>query len=129
RAAAERRARAGGGADVARPGRGLPRHLPARTPGSRDDRRGARRGARAHRLRRRERARREHGVPRRLARAGRRGLPAAGIAPPPWRWPPVEIAASLGHHAVFAVATGAAYAALERSGGSTTSAAAAGVRS
>jgi hypothetical protein len=43
------------------------------------------------------------------------GLPALGIAPPPWRWPPVEIAASLAHHAVFAVATGAAYAALERS--------------
>ena len=44
------------------------------------------------------------------------GLPALGIAPPPWRWPPVEIAASVGHHAVFAIATGAAYAALERRG-------------
>jgi hypothetical protein len=42
------------------------------------------------------------------------GLPAVGIAPPPWRWPPVEIAVSLGHHAVFSLATGAAYAALER---------------
>jgi hypothetical protein len=44
------------------------------------------------------------------------GLPAAGIAPPPWRWQPVEIAASVGHHAVFALATGAAYAALEHAG-------------
>ena len=42
------------------------------------------------------------------------GLPAVGIAPAPWRWPPVEIAASAGHHAVFALATGAAYAALDR---------------
>ncbi len=40
------------------------------------------------------------------------GLPALGIAPPPWRWPAVELASSVGHHLVFTVATSAAYAAL-----------------
>jgi hypothetical protein len=42
------------------------------------------------------------------------GLPALGLAPPPWRWPAVEVAVSLVHHAVFALATSAAYAALAR---------------
>jgi hypothetical protein len=42
------------------------------------------------------------------------GLPVLGLAPPPWRWPPIEVAASLGHHAVFALATNVAYAALAR---------------
>jgi hypothetical protein len=44
------------------------------------------------------------------------GLSAMGIAPPPWRWSATEVAVSVGHHAVFTLATGAAYAALERLG-------------
>jgi len=42
------------------------------------------------------------------------GLPILGIAPPPWRWGAGELAISAAHHAVFAAATGAAYAALSR---------------
>ena len=31
-------------------------------------------------------------------------VPALGLAPPPWRWPPVEVAVSAGHHAAYAAA-------------------------
>jgi len=41
------------------------------------------------------------------------GLSVLGLAPPPWRWGAIDLAVSVGHHAVFALATGAAYAALE----------------
>ena len=42
-------------------------------------------------------------------------LPALDVAPPPWKSPPEEIAIDAFHHAVYAVATGIAFAALERS--------------
>ncbi len=42
-------------------------------------------------------------------------LPALDVAPPPWKSPPKEIAIDAFHHAVYAVATGVAFAALERS--------------
>ncbi len=42
-------------------------------------------------------------------------LPALDVAPPPWKSPPNEIAIDAFHHAVYAVATGVAFAALERS--------------
>jgi len=42
-------------------------------------------------------------------------LPALDVAPPPWKSPPAEIAIDAFHHAVYAVATGIAFAALERS--------------
>jgi hypothetical protein len=37
--------------------------------------------------------------------------PLAGAAEPPWRWGAAELAISLGHHAVFAVAASAVRAA------------------
>ena len=42
-------------------------------------------------------------------------LPSLGVAPPPWRTEPQEIAIDALHHAVYAAATGAAYAILEKS--------------
>ena len=42
-------------------------------------------------------------------------LPALDVAPPPWKSPPAEIAIDAFHHAVYAVATSIAFAALERS--------------
>jgi uncharacterized protein YndB with AHSA1/START domain len=41
-------------------------------------------------------------------------VPAAGLAPPPWRWSPADVARSVGHHAVFAAVTGAVFSRLER---------------
>ncbi|MQA76410.1 MAG: hypothetical protein GEU88_19145 [Solirubrobacterales bacterium] len=41
-------------------------------------------------------------------------VPALGIAPPPWRWSPREIAVSALHHGVFAAGTGWALWKLER---------------
>jgi len=42
-------------------------------------------------------------------------LPALGVAPQPWKSAPQEIAIDAFHHAVYVVATGLAYTALERS--------------
>jgi len=42
-------------------------------------------------------------------------LPSLDVAPPPWKSPPQEVAIDAFHHAVYAVATGIAFAALERS--------------
>ena len=42
-------------------------------------------------------------------------LPALDIAPPPWRSPQEEVLIDALHHAVYAVATGVAFAALEHS--------------
>ena len=42
-------------------------------------------------------------------------LSALDVAPPPWESEPKEIAVDAFHHAVYAVATGVAFAALERS--------------
>jgi len=42
-------------------------------------------------------------------------LPALDIAPPPWRSPPGELSIDTFHQAVYALATGVAFAALERS--------------
>jgi len=42
-------------------------------------------------------------------------LPALDVALPPWKSPPKEIAIDAFHHAVYAAATGVAFAALERS--------------
>lgn len=42
-------------------------------------------------------------------------LPALHVAPPPWESSPEEIAIDIFHHVVYCVATGAAFAALERS--------------
>ncbi|MDQ3728297.1 MAG: hypothetical protein M3355_01775 [Actinomycetota bacterium] len=42
-------------------------------------------------------------------------LPALDVAPPPWESPPEEIGIDAFHHAVYAVATGIAFTALERS--------------
>ena len=47
-------------------------------------------------------------------------LPALEVAPPAVSWPPEEIAIDLFHHAVYAIATGAAYALLDASGESGT---------
>lgn len=42
-------------------------------------------------------------------------LPALDVAPPPWESPKEEIAIDAFHHAVYAIATGLAFAALQRS--------------
>ena len=42
-------------------------------------------------------------------------LPALDVAPPPWESEPKEIVIDAFHHSVYAVATGVAFAALERS--------------
>ena len=42
-------------------------------------------------------------------------LPALDVAPPPWKSPKEEIAIDAFHHAVYAVATAVAFAALQRS--------------
>lgn len=42
-------------------------------------------------------------------------LPRLDVAPPPRKTPPKEVAIDALHHAVYAIATGLAYAALERS--------------
>ncbi len=42
-------------------------------------------------------------------------LPALDVAPPPWKSPPKELAIDAFHHAVYAAATGVAFAALEGS--------------
>ena len=42
-------------------------------------------------------------------------LPALRIAPPPTEWPPQQIATDALHHAVYAIAAGIAYEALDRS--------------
>ncbi|MEJ7798778.1 MAG: hypothetical protein WKF42_09790 [Solirubrobacteraceae bacterium] len=41
-------------------------------------------------------------------------LPALDVAPPPWETDPKEIAIDAFHHAVYAVATGAAFAILQK---------------
>lgn len=41
-------------------------------------------------------------------------LPGLDVAPPPWRSPPEEVAIDALHHAVYVIATGLAFAALER---------------
>ncbi|MBA2465883.1 MAG: hypothetical protein H0V42_13080 [Nocardioidaceae bacterium] len=46
-------------------------------------------------------------------------LPALDVAPPPWESAPEEIAIDAFHHAVYVVATGVAFAALEAKEGST----------
>ncbi len=43
-------------------------------------------------------------------------LPALDVAPPPWESELEEVAIDAFHHAVYAVATGVAFAALQRSG-------------
>lgn len=40
-------------------------------------------------------------------------LPTLGVAPPPWRWGAKELGIDALHHAVYAIGTGAAFAALE----------------
>lgn len=40
-------------------------------------------------------------------------LPALGVAPPPWGMAPKELGIDALHHAVYAIATSAAYAALD----------------
>jgi len=42
-------------------------------------------------------------------------LPALGVAPPPWESEPKEVAIDAVHHAVYAIATGLAFAALQAS--------------
>ena len=42
-------------------------------------------------------------------------LPALDVAPPPWESPKEEVAIDAFHHAVYAIATGLAVAALEGS--------------
>ncbi len=42
-------------------------------------------------------------------------LPSLDVAPPPWETQPKELAIDALHHAVYAAATGLAFAALERS--------------
>jgi len=42
-------------------------------------------------------------------------LPSLAVAPPPWETEPKELAIDALHHAVYAAATGLAFAALERS--------------
>jgi uncharacterized membrane protein YagU involved in acid resistance len=41
-------------------------------------------------------------------------LPAMGLAPPVWEYPPQELASDVGFHVVYAVGVVAAYAALDR---------------
>ena len=41
-------------------------------------------------------------------------LPTLGVAPPPWKSPPEELAIDALHHAVYATAAGLAFATLER---------------
>jgi hypothetical protein len=41
-------------------------------------------------------------------------LPAIGVAPPVYRWPPAEIGTDLVHHAVYVAASDAAYRVLAR---------------
>lgn len=41
-------------------------------------------------------------------------LPKLDVAPPPWKSPPEELAIDAFHHAVYSVATGIAFATLER---------------
>ena len=41
-------------------------------------------------------------------------LPALGVAPPFWQWGAKEVAIDTLQHLVYAVATGAAYTALDR---------------
>ena len=41
-------------------------------------------------------------------------LPTLDVAPPPWKTPPQELAIDAWHHMVYASATGAAYAFLDR---------------
>ena len=41
-------------------------------------------------------------------------LPALDVAPPPWESPKEEVAIDALHHAVYAIATGVAFAALQR---------------
>ena len=43
-------------------------------------------------------------------------LPTLGVAPPPWKSPPEELAIDALHHAVYAAAAGLAFATLERKG-------------
>jgi len=40
-------------------------------------------------------------------------LPAAGVAPPPWKWGATELGVDALHHLVYATATSVAYAALD----------------
>jgi uncharacterized protein YndB with AHSA1/START domain len=41
-------------------------------------------------------------------------VPAMGLASPPWRWSPSDVARTVGHHAVFAAVTHAVFSRLER---------------
>lgn len=41
-------------------------------------------------------------------------LPALDVAPPPWKSPKEEVAIDAFHHAVYAIATGVAFAAMQR---------------
>lgn len=41
-------------------------------------------------------------------------LPALGVAPPPWKSEPKEVATDAFHHVVYTVATSAAFVAPER---------------
>jgi uncharacterized protein YndB with AHSA1/START domain len=41
-------------------------------------------------------------------------VPAMGLAPPPWRWTPADVARTVGHHAVFTAVAAAAFSRLER---------------
>ena len=41
------------------------------------------------------------------------GLPALGIAPPPWKWGATELGVDAMHHLVYVTATSVAYAALD----------------
>lgn len=41
-------------------------------------------------------------------------LPGLDVAPPPWKSPPEAVAIDAFHHAVYAVATGLAFAAIDR---------------
>ncbi len=42
-------------------------------------------------------------------------LPVLDVAPPPWKSPPQELGIDAFHHAVYAIATGLAFAALQHS--------------
>ncbi|HEX2096800.1 MAG TPA: SRPBCC family protein [Solirubrobacterales bacterium] len=41
-------------------------------------------------------------------------VPAIGLAPPPWRWTPADVARTAGHHAVYTAVTQAIYSRLKR---------------
>lgn len=41
-------------------------------------------------------------------------VPAMGLASPPWRWTPADVARTVGHHAVYTAVARAAFARLER---------------